>query len=171
MRYTHEERMPDLALSIGRLASGRLCSPTPTQYAVKPALEGDRSFLDEFMREIKERRDFVVASVKRSKELSCDEPSAAFYVMIKAAVPIARTDEAFVRDLLEQEGVFVVPGSGFGVSPTEGLFRLVYLADKDVLGDVFTRIDRFLIRTRLETKQGDVTQRRKGGKDAKKNMY
>lgn len=148
MRYTHEERMPDLALSIGRLASGRLCSPTPTQYAVKPALEGDRSFLDEFMREIKERRDFVVASVKRSKELSCDEPSAAFYVMIKAAVPIARTDEAFVRDLLEQEGVFVVPGSGFGVSPTEGLFRLVYLADKDVLGDVFTRIDRFLTRTR-----------------------
>jgi alanine-synthesizing transaminase len=144
MRYTHEERMTDLTRSIGRLASGRLCSPTPTQYAVRPALEGDKGFLDEFMREIKERRDFVVASVKGTKALSCDEPSAAFYVMIKVTDPLARSDEDFVRDLLEQEGVFVVPGSGFGVSPTQGLFRLVYLADTGVLGDVFTRINHFL---------------------------
>jgi aspartate/methionine/tyrosine aminotransferase len=90
MRYTHVERMTDLARSIGRLASGRLCSPTPTQYAVRPALEGDRGFMDEFMREVKDRRDFVVASVGRSNALSCDEPNAAFYVMIKAADPLAR---------------------------------------------------------------------------------
>jgi alanine-synthesizing transaminase len=144
LRYTHEERMTDLTRSIDRLASGRLCSPTPTQYAIRPALEGDRGFLDKFMREIKERRDFVVASVKRTKELTCDEPSAAFYVMIKATDPLARTDEAFVRDLLEQEGVFVVPGSGFGPSSKQGFFRLVYLADTGVLGDVFARINRFL---------------------------
>jgi alanine-synthesizing transaminase len=144
LRYTHEERMTDLTRSIDRLASGRLCSPTPTQYAIRPALEGDRGFLDKFMLEIKERRDFVVASVKRTKELTCDEPSAAFYVMIKATDPLARTDEAFVRDLLEQEGVFVVPGSGFGLSSKQGFFRLVYLADTGVLGDVFARINRFL---------------------------
>ncbi|MGH9967137.1 MAG: pyridoxal phosphate-dependent aminotransferase [Pyrinomonadaceae bacterium] len=145
MRYSHEEQMTELTRSIGRLASGRLCSPTPSQYAVRPALEGDRTFLDEFMHEIRKRRDFVVSSVERVDGLSCDVPAAAFYVMIKATDPRARTDEDFVRDLLEQAGVFVVPGSGFGASPTQGLFRLVYLADEEVLGDVFDRINRFLV--------------------------
>jgi aspartate/methionine/tyrosine aminotransferase len=144
MRYSHEELMPELTRSIGRLASGRLCSPTPTQYAVRPALEGDKSFLRDFVVEIKKRRDFVVASVERIKGISCDVPAAAFYVMLKADDPLDRTDETFVLDLLEQTGVLVVPGSGFGADPHEGLFRLVYLADEDVLGAVFEKIEQFL---------------------------
>ena len=144
MRYSHEELMPELTRSIGRLASGRLCSPTPTQYAVRPALEGDKSFLRDFVVEIKKRRDFVVASVERIKGISCDVPAAAFYVMLKADDPLDRTDETFVLDLLEQTGVLVVPGSGFGADPHKGLFRLVYLADEDVLGAVFEKIEKFL---------------------------
>ncbi|MCM3874688.1 MAG: aminotransferase class I/II-fold pyridoxal phosphate-dependent enzyme [Pyrinomonadaceae bacterium] len=144
MRYTHEERMSDLTRSIGRLASGRLCSPTPTQYAVRPALEGDKSFLDEFKGEIRKRRDFVVSAVSRIERLSCDIPGAAFYVMIKADDPLKRPDEEFVLDLLERTGVLVVPGSGFGAEPGQGLFRLVYLADEQVLSGVFDRISRCL---------------------------
>ena len=144
MRYTHEELMPDLTHSIARLASGRLCSPTPTQYAVRPALEGDKSFLVDFIREIKKRRDFVVSSVKDIEGISCDVPEAAFYVMLRADDRLRRTDETFVLNLLEQTGVLVVPGSGFGADPREGLFRLVYLANEDVLGNVFERIQDFL---------------------------
>jgi aspartate/methionine/tyrosine aminotransferase len=144
MRFTNEELMPDLTRSIGRLASGRLCSPTPTQYAVRPALEGDKSFLAEFVHEIRKRRDFVVESVKRIERLSCDVPDAAFYLMLKADDPLERSDETFVLDLLMQTGVLVVPGSGFGADPRGGLFRLVYLADEELLGDVFERIKRFL---------------------------
>jgi aspartate/methionine/tyrosine aminotransferase len=144
MRFTNEELMPDLTRSIGRLASGRLCSPTPTQYAVRPALEGDKSFLAEFVREIRKRRDFVVESVKTIERLSCDVPDAAFYLMLKADDPLERSDETFVLDLLTQTGVLVVPGSGFGADPRDGLFRLVYLANEELLGDVFERINRFL---------------------------
>jgi alanine-synthesizing transaminase len=144
MRYTHEELMSDLTSSVARLASGRLCSPTPTQYAVRPALEGDKSFLVKFVHEIKKRRDFVVAATKRIVGLSCDVPAAAFYVMIKADDPLERNDETFVRDLLEQTGVLVVPGSGFGADPRKNLFRLVYLADEGVLGSVFEKIKGFL---------------------------
>ena len=144
MRYTHEELMSDLTRSIARLASGRLCAPTPSQYAVRPALEGDKSFLEEFMREIKKRRDFVVASANRIHGLSCDVPGAAFYVMIKVDDPLARTDDAFVLALLKETGVLVVPGSGFGADPQAGLFRLVYLADEEVLGGVFDKISQFL---------------------------
>lgn len=144
MRYTNEEIMPELTQSIGRLASGRLCSPTPSQYAVKPALQGDRSFLAEFMMEIKKRRDFVVASANGIHGLSCDVPGAAFYVMMKVEDALARTDESLVLDLLKQTGVLVVPGSGFGSDPRAGLFRLVYLANEEVLGDVFDKISHFL---------------------------
>jgi alanine-synthesizing transaminase len=144
MRYTHEEQMSDLTRSIGRLASGRLCSPTPTQYAIRPALEGDVAFLNEFKREIRKRRDFVVSAVSKIERLSCDVPAAAFYVMIKADDPLKRPDEEFVLDLLERTGVLVVPGSGFGADPGQGLFRLVYLPDEQVLSEVFHKISRCL---------------------------
>ncbi|HWS89558.1 MAG TPA: aminotransferase class I/II-fold pyridoxal phosphate-dependent enzyme [Pyrinomonadaceae bacterium] len=144
MRFTNARLMPDLARAVHRLASGRLCSPTPAQYAVRPALEGDRGFLEEFMREIRERRDFVMRSVARIEGLSCVEPAAAFYAMICADDPERRTDEQFVLDLLKETGVLVVHGSGFGAYPESCHFRLVYLPDESVLGGVFQRLDAFM---------------------------
>jgi len=144
MRFTHAEKMRDLITAITRLASGRLYSPTPAQYAVRPALEGDRSFLDDFLREIKRRRDLVIARVEGIKGLSCTEPQAAFYMMLRVDDPLQRTDERFVLDLLEETGVLVVHGSGFGSHKTEGYFRLVYFADEATLDKAFEEMNRFL---------------------------
>ncbi|MFL6332556.1 MAG: pyridoxal phosphate-dependent aminotransferase [Pyrinomonadaceae bacterium] len=144
MRFTNARLMPELVRAVHRLASGRLCSPTPAQYAVRPALEGDRAFLAEFMREIRRRRDFVLQSVARIEGLSCVEPAAAFYALVRAEDPERRTDERFVLDLLRETGVLVVHGSGFGADPASCLFRLVYLPDEDVLGGVFERIAGFM---------------------------
>jgi alanine-synthesizing transaminase len=144
MRYTHEKEMRDLTGAIGRLASGRLCSPTPAQYAVEPALTGSREFQKEFLSELKSRRNFCVERVFQNKGLSCEIPAAAFYLMIKAEKLGDRTDERFVLELLEKTGVLVVHGSGFGMDPQQGYFRMVYLADEAMLGEVFDRIDRFL---------------------------
>jgi alanine-synthesizing transaminase len=144
MRFTHAEQIRDLISAINRLASGRLCSPTPAQYAVRPALEGDRSFLVEFMRALKQRRDFVINAVNSIAGLSCVVPEAAFYVMLKAADPAGRTDERFVLDLLEATGALVVHGSGFGAEPQLCYFRLVYLAEENTLATVFQRLGGFL---------------------------
>lgn len=144
MRFTNARLMPELVRAVHRLASGRLCSPTPAQYAVRPALEGDRSFLEEFMRELRRRRDFVMTSVNNIEGLSCVEPAAAFYAMIRAEDPERRMDEKFVLDLLKETGVLVVHGSGFGADPASCHFRLVYLPAEDVLGDVFTRLAAFM---------------------------
>ena len=144
MRYTHESRMRDLTEAIGRLASGRLCSPTPAQYAVEPALAGSRKFQKDFLSGLKSRRDFCVERVRKSGSLSCQTPAAAFYLMIKAEKLGGRTDEQFVLDLLKETGVLVVHGSGFGTDPRQGYFRMVYLADEPTLAEVFTRIDQFL---------------------------
>jgi aspartate/methionine/tyrosine aminotransferase len=148
MRYTNEELMSGLTLAVTRLAGGRLCSPTPTQYAVRPALEGDKSFLKIFMDEIRRRRDFVMRAIGKIEGLSCVLPEAAFYAMIRAKDPLGRSDERLVLDLLEATGALVVHGSGFGSDPAEGYFRLVYLADEEVLGHVFKEIERFFQSTR-----------------------
>ena len=144
MRYTHEEQMRDLTAAIGRLASGRLCSPTPAQYAVAPALEGSREFQEDFLREIKSRRDLCIGRIGGIEHLSCEIPAAAFYLMIKAERLGGRLDEQFVLDLLNDTGVLVVPGSGFGTDPEQGYFRMVYLADEAMLGEVFNHIKRFM---------------------------
>jgi len=144
MRYTHEKEMRDLTGAIGRLASGRLCSPTSAQYAVEPALNGSREFQREFLSELRNRRDFCVERVRQNEGLSCEIPAAAFYLMIKAEKLGDRTDEQFVLDLLKETGVLVVHGSGFGMDPQQGYFRMVYLADEVTLGEVFNRIDQFM---------------------------
>ena len=141
MRYTHEKQMGELTAAIGRLATGRLCSPTPAQYAVEPALEGSREFQKDFLSELKSRRDFCVERVRNNTSLSCEIPAAAFYLMIRAETLDGRTDEQFVLDLLKETGVLVVHGSGFGMDPHQGYFRMVYLADQKTLGEVFNRID------------------------------
>src|SRR4030095_12778320 len=128
MRFTHSDKMRELITAITRLASGRLCSPTPPQYAIKPALEGDRSFMNDFVRDLKARRDFAVSRISEIDGFSSTTPEAAFYLMIKVDDLGGRTDEQFVLDMLEETGVLVVHGSGFGCDPRAGYFRLVYLA-------------------------------------------
>jgi alanine-synthesizing transaminase len=144
MRYTHAEMMPELIKAINRLADGRLCSATPTQYAVQPALEGDKTFLKEFVKELRVRRDLSVKHIKSIEGLTCVSPDATFYMMVKVNDPIDRTDERFVLDLLEETGVFVVHGSGFGTKSDQGFFRLVFLPDEQILDKAFAGISRFL---------------------------
>jgi len=143
LRFTHADRMRDVVRAVYRLAGGRLCAPTPAQYAVRPALDGDRAFQLDFVSELRRRRDFAVRRVQEIKGLSCDVPQAAFYLMIKVDHP-GNKDEHFVLDLLEATGVLVVHGSGFGADPQQGYFRMVYLAGEATLETVFSRLDEFL---------------------------
>jgi aspartate/methionine/tyrosine aminotransferase len=111
---------------------------------VAPALNGNREFQRNFLSELKGRRDFCVRRVRNNPGLSCEIPAAAFYLMIKADELGGHTDEQFVLDLLKETDVLVVHGSGFGMDPQQGYFRMVYLADEATLEEVFSRIDRFM---------------------------
>jgi len=144
MRFTNPEKMKNLIAAITRLASGRLCSPTPAQYAIRPALEGSKQFISDFIGDIRSRRDLAVQRVEEIDGLSCSVPEAGFYMMIKVDNLGGRTDEQFVLDLLAETGVLVVHGSGFGCDPDAGYFRLVYLADEVALNAAFNGIKTFL---------------------------
>ena len=144
MRFTHSNRMQELITAITRLASGRLCAPTPPQYAIKTALEGDRSFMNTLVENLKARRDLAVTRIDQINGLSCTKPEAAFYLMVKVDQLGDVTDEQFVLDMLAETGVLVVHGSGFGCDPHAGFFRLVYLADEELLNTALTNIQNFM---------------------------
>jgi len=146
MRLTPSERTRELLNAITRMAGGRLCSPTPAQYAIQPALHGERQSIGEFKEELRKRLDLAVNRITQIDGLSCSVPEAAFYLMVKVNDMGGRTDEQFVLDLLEASNVLVVHGSGFGSDPKAGYFRVVYLADEELLRSAFDAIERSLLR-------------------------
>lgn len=141
MRFTETPQTRDLIAAVIRLAGGRLCSSTLAQYAIQPALEGDRQSIAKFTEELRRRRDVATKRVAAVDGLSCAVPEAAFYLMIRVADMGGRTDEQFVLDLIKTANVLVVHGSGFGCDPQAGYFRMVYLADEQTLANAFDGIE------------------------------
>ncbi|HLA10135.1 MAG TPA: aminotransferase class I/II-fold pyridoxal phosphate-dependent enzyme [Pyrinomonadaceae bacterium] len=148
MRFSQSHKMRDLMGAITRIASGRLCASALGQYAVRPALTGDRGFLNSFINEIKTRRDIAVSHVRNIEGLSCTTPDAAFYLMVKVDVPDGVSDHELVMEMLESTGVLTVHGSGFGCNPSEGYFRIVYLAEPSSLAFSLARIGEFITHLR-----------------------
>jgi aspartate aminotransferase len=120
-----------------------------SQWASVEALNGTQDFIPKFQKVFEERRDLVVSMLNQSSCIECPVPEGAFYVypsirkMIGMKTPngtTIRTDEDFANSLLESEGVAVVHGAAFGLSP---FFRISYATSNAVLEDACTRIQRF----------------------------
>ncbi|MEQ1756845.1 MAG: aminotransferase class I/II-fold pyridoxal phosphate-dependent enzyme [Vicinamibacterales bacterium] len=136
-------RLDPVLAAIRKLADGRLCSPGPMQYAVSAALNGDRSHQVTFRRALKERGELTARTFSTIPGMSCVTPRAAFYAFPSVALPKGHTDEQFVLALLNATGVLVVHGSGFGMPPADGYFRVVYLADPAELTSIYADIAAF----------------------------
>jgi aspartate aminotransferase len=119
------------------------------QWAAVEALEGPQDFIPKHNKIFKERRDLCVSMLNQANGIKCPKPEGAFYVYPSCAgimgkkAPTGktlRTDEDFVTELLEAEGVAVVQGTPFGVGPA---FRISYATATSALEDACTRIQRF----------------------------
>jgi aspartate/methionine/tyrosine aminotransferase len=133
-------RLDGALAAIKKLADGRLCSPGPMQYAVTAALTGDRSHQIAFREALRARAALTTARMNAIPGMRCVAPRGAFYAMPQFALPPGRTDEDFVLGLLRSKSVLVVYGSGFGVNPTDGSFRIVFLASPEELGSIYDDI-------------------------------
>ena len=142
---------PDKLISAMRkLQSQSTSNPCSiSQWAAVEALDGPQGFLQERAQVFKERRDLVVSMLNQAKGLECPTPEGAFYVYPSCAGCIGMTspkgkkienDEDFVTALLEEEGVSVVHGAAFGLSP---FFRVSYATSTEALEDACQRIQRF----------------------------
>ena len=119
------------------------------QWAAVEALNGTQDFIPENKRIFEGRRDLVVSMLNQAKGIECPSPEGAFYVypsckgLIGKTAPsgkVIETDEDFVSELLETEGVAVVHGSAFGLGPN---FRISYATSEAQLEEACKRIQRF----------------------------
>ena len=129
------------------LASMRLCANVPGQYAVQTALGGYQSINDLVAPagRLCRQRDLAWELLTRIPGVSCVKPKAALYLFprLDAKMYPIKDDQEFVLELLEEEKVLVVQGSGFNW-PRPDHFRLVFLPNSDDLTEAIARIARFL---------------------------
>ncbi len=120
-----------------------------SQWAALEALNGPQDFIKPNAKLFQERRDLVVSMLNQATGMHCPTPEGAFYVYPSVAELIGKTaptgkvitdDEAFASELLESEGVAVVHGAAFGLSPH---FRISYATSNSVLEEACSRIQRF----------------------------
>ena len=120
-----------------------------SQWAALEALNGPKDFIAEHNKIFKERRDLVVSMLNQASGIKCPTPEGAFYVYPSCAGTIGKTaptgnklasDEDFVTELLEAEGVAVVQGTAFGLGPN---FRISYATKTADLEEACRRIQRF----------------------------
>jgi aspartate aminotransferase len=120
-----------------------------SQWAAVEALNGTQDFIPKFQKVFEERRDLVVSMLNQAHGIECPKPEGAFYVypsvrkLIGKTTPNGKkieTDEDFAGELLEAEGVAVVHGAAFGLSP---FFRISYATSNEVLEEACKRIQRF----------------------------
>jgi aspartate/methionine/tyrosine aminotransferase len=130
-------RLDDALSAMKKLADARLCSTVPMEHAVRAALTGDRSHQRTFRAALQERARVTAESLNAMPGVSCPAPNAAFYAFPKVTLPPGRTDEDYVLALVRATGVLCVHGSGFGMPPDEGRFRVVFLADPAELRQVY----------------------------------
>jgi alanine-synthesizing transaminase len=129
------------------LASMRLCSNVPGQYAIQTALGGYQSINDLVAPggRLYKQRELAHRLLTDIPGVACVKPKAALYLFPRLdpqLYPI-EDDQRFILELLETEKVLVVQGSGFNW-PHPDHFRVVFLPNMDDLAEAIGRIARFL---------------------------
>lgn len=140
----------ELIGAMRKLQSQSTSNPTSiSQWAAVEALNGTQDFIPKNAAVFKGRRDLVVSMLNQAPGIECPTPEGAFYVYPSCRGLIGKktedgkvidSDEAFATALLEQEGVAVVHGEAFGLSP---FFRISYATSTEALEDACARIQRF----------------------------
>ena len=146
-----KEMVRDYIEGLNMLASMRLCANVPGQYAIQTALGGYQS-IDDLVNEggrLARQRDLAWKLITDIPGVTCVKPKSALYLFPRLdpeVYPIA-DDQRFIADLLREEKVLLVQGSGFNWGKPDH-FRVVFLPHEDVLKEAIGRLARFLERYR-----------------------
>lgn len=143
----------DFIEGLDMLASMRLCSNVQGQYAIQTAMGGYQSMKDLTSKtgRLYKQRELAVSRLNAIKGISCTMPQGAFYCFPKIdpkVYPI-EDDMAFMMDLLIEENVLMVQGTGFNWDKPDH-FRLVFLPNLNDLENAMDRLDRFFAKKRQQ---------------------
>ena len=146
-----KEMVRDYIEGLNMLSSMRLCANVPGQYAIQTALGGYQS-INDLVGEggrLAKQRDLAWKLITEIPGVTCVKPKSALYLFPKldAEMYPIEDDQQFIADLLKEEKVLLVQGSGFNWAKPDH-FRVVFLPNEDVLKEAIGRLARFLERYR-----------------------
>jgi alanine-synthesizing transaminase len=148
-----KQHATDFIEGLDMLASMRLCSNAPGQYAIQTAMGGYQSMQDLTSEKgrLFKQRELAISRLNAIKGISCTMPQGAFYCFPKmdpAVYPI-KDDMQFMMELLLDEKVLMVQGTGFNWNKPDH-FRVVFLPNLHELEDAMDRLDRFFAKKRQQ---------------------
>lgn len=143
----------DFIEGLDMLASMRLCSNVPGQYAIQTAMGGYQSMkeLTSEKGRLYKQRELAITRLNAIPGISCTMPQGAFYCFPKMdpAIYPVENDMEFMMDLLLEENVLMVQGTGFNWDAPDH-FRVVYLPNLLELEEGMDRLDRFFAKKRQQ---------------------
>lgn len=143
----------DVAIQITKLQSVSLCSNLPGQVAtyllVKPPVKGSESHdlyvreRDGILDELKTRATLLAEGLNSIPGIRCNAVAGAMYAFPRISIPKGLSDEEYCMTLLEETGICVVPGSGFGQEQGTAHFRTTILPPTQKIKEVVRLIAEF----------------------------
>jgi aspartate/methionine/tyrosine aminotransferase len=143
----------DVVAEVTKLQSVALCANLTGQVAtycmVHPPKPGDPSYAlyaqerDGVLGELRARAALLAEGLNKIDGIQCNVVAGAMYAFPRVALPPGRTDEEYCLALLEQTGICVVPGTGFGQLPGTAHFRTTILPPTERIRAVVERLAAF----------------------------
>lgn len=148
-----KEWASDYIEGLNLVASMRLCSNVPAQYAIQTALGGYQS-IDDLVKpggRLREQRDYAYALLNDIPGISCVKPMGALYLFPKVDTKRfnIKDDMKLVYDILRTKHILLVQGTGFNW-PKPDHFRFVFLPDVKELEEVAKRLKDFFAEYKQE---------------------
>jgi alanine-synthesizing transaminase len=141
-----EGKLAELKECVAKESRIRLSACTPVQKAGVAALKGSQKHIGELTKKLRQRRNYTWKRLNQMRGLNCAQPDGAFYVFprVEGIGSQWKTDEDFMRQLLEETGVLTVHGSGFGGTYGSGHFRAVVLPPLEKLEQALNLLEDFM---------------------------
>jgi len=146
----------DVVAQITKLQSISLCSNLTGQVAVycmvRPPRPGSPSHAlyaaerDGILNELKKRAVILAESLNKIPGIECNTVAGAMYAFPRVTLPVNRKDDDYCMALLEEEGICVVPGTGFGQIPGTAHFRATILPPTNKIQAMVEKLEKFHLR-------------------------
>ena len=153
--FHHNGDLDEIQDAFMRMARSRLCANSICQKACIAALKGPQDHIPKVNDKLRKRRDFSYKRLNEIEGISTAKPEGAFYIFPKIdamSEGIWKDDKEFVLDLLHENHVLVVHGSGFCSTYGKNHFRAVILPQMETLEQAFDNIEEFM-KKRLKHKK------------------
>ncbi|MBQ8373520.1 MAG: aminotransferase class I/II-fold pyridoxal phosphate-dependent enzyme, partial [Candidatus Methanomethylophilaceae archaeon] len=143
-----EGLMDEIRSGFMKQARARICPNVPCQAAARASLQGPQDYIVDMNRKLKERADFTYKRLNEMDLISTRRAKGALYMFPRIDLKGTpwKDDKDFVLDLIKEEGVVLVHGSGFCQSFGQGHFRTILLPPMATLEEAYDKMESFIRR-------------------------